>query len=70
VSLKLSGTCDVIYSRSLISVDGKSWQELPFAERSPTGRDSAVFAAVAAEGGLLLVGESSQRAGFWLGEVP
>jgi hypothetical protein len=59
----------VTYSRSLISVDGMSWQEMPFA-KPPTGRGNGVFAAIATEGGLLLVGESNGRAAFWLGEVP
>jgi hypothetical protein len=58
-----------------ISIDGITWQPLPFARFSfdPAAREaidegSTVRVAVATEGGLVLAGESNGQVTFWLGK--
>jgi hypothetical protein len=64
----------VTYGRTLMSLDGMSWQALPFAEQDVieqgTNRGSVVLAAADADGNLVLVGQSNGRASFWFGESP
>jgi hypothetical protein len=73
-SLTLAGPCGegafVAYGGTLISEDGSSWQPLPFAERTDAQSGSFVIAAVGVDGGLLLAGQSSRQATFWLGDSP
>jgi hypothetical protein len=71
-SLTLTFPCSegvfVSYGGTLISDDGMSWERLPFAERSETQAGSFVIAALGAEDGLLLAGQSNRQATFWFGE--
>lgn len=60
-----------------ISIDGISWQPLPFAAfsfdpvaRKAVDEGSTVRIAVATEAGLILGGESDGEVTFWLGELP
>ncbi len=62
----------MIHGTQYISVDGAEWHALPLREGTPgeTRSGSRVNDAVAADGGLILVGERDGAATFWFGEMP
>jgi hypothetical protein len=74
VSMVLSGCGEaafVNYGRALISLDGVSWDVLPYSEGSTSHQDPRLRPdLVASDSALILVGQSNGRASFWLGELP
>ena len=68
LNLTLSFPCSeggfVTPGRQLVSVDGATWDELPFTQYS------SVADVLATKGLLLLVGHTAERASFWTGEAP
>lgn len=59
----------VIHSTQRISVDGRSWTALPFETGTPGigSSGTAIHAAAASQGRLILAGEVDGRAVFWSG---
>ena len=62
----------VVFGTQRISTDGATWEDLPLPAGTPgmTRSGSVVTSAATREGALVLVGESSGRAAFWIGEAP
>ena len=62
----------VVHGTQRISIDGATWEALPFPAGTvgSSHSGSAVSAAVAVEGRLVLVGQSNRQAAFWIGEQP
>ena len=72
VNTTLSYPCSegayVTHGTQRITSTGTSWFDLPFSTGAEVRGESAVFAGVASEGRLILVGQSDLKASFWLGE--
>src|SRR5919106_3466717 len=62
----------VVHGTQRISIDGATWEALPFPGGSlgTSHSGSAISAAVVVDGSLVLVGQSDGLAAFWIGEQP
>ena len=62
----------VVHGTQRISIDGATWEALPFPGGTvgASHSGSAISAAVVVEWRLVLVGQSNRQAAFWIGEQP